>query len=89
MNIKNMLRLLAVITIAVIGMGAVCLSAAATATISIDDASADSGLTSTTPIRISDLTETVGAIEVVLTYDADVEVVSVTPGSMGTITPGI
>ena len=89
MNKKIVSRLLIAMTLVVIGMAAACMPAAATTTVSIDDASADSGATTTTPIRITDLTENLGAVEIVLTYDADVEVVSVSAGTMGDVTPGI
>ena len=88
MNKKIVSRLLVVMTLVVIGMTAACMPAAAT-TISIDDASADSGATTSTPIHITDLTEILGAVEIVLTYGEDAEVVSVSDGTMGAVTSGI
>ena len=64
-------------------------TAVADTTVSIDNASADKDATTTTPIKITGLTEQLGTATVVLEYNANVEVVGVTSGTMGTVTPGI
>ena len=59
------------------------------AVVAIDDASAAQSATTTTPITITGLSQQLGAATVILAYDADVEVVDVKPGTMGTATVGI
>ncbi|MEA1863587.1 MAG: cohesin domain-containing protein [Euryarchaeota archaeon] len=82
MNKETFSRILAAMTFVAIGMTVACLPAAA-ATISIDDASAAQGATTTTPIGITQLTEQLGAATITMAYDSDVKVVSVTSGTMG------
>ncbi|MEA1866036.1 MAG: cohesin domain-containing protein [Euryarchaeota archaeon] len=82
MNKQNILRLLVPVILLVLATAVASLPAAA-ATISIDDASAAQGATTTTPIGITQLTEQLGAATIVVEYDSDVKVVSVTSGTMG------
>ena len=85
MNIRSISGRSVAMVLLILAMAALSLPAAATnAQVSIaDDVSAAHGAKTTTPILITQLTEQLGAATIVLAYDADVEVVSVTPGTMG------
>jgi len=91
MNIRSISGLAVPMFLLVLAMAVTSLPAAAVVQVSIDDASADQGASTTTDISITQLTEQLGAATIVLEYDADVEVVSVTPGTMGDFAaaPGI
>jgi len=83
MNRRSISGLAVPMILLVLALAVTSLPAAAVAQVSIGDASADQGAKTITDISITQLTATLGAATIVLEYDADVEVVSVTPGTMG------